>query len=55
MAPFKPYSVEQGELIPTYFGDLIPSDHLARTVNDIVDELNISHMTIHYKNRGQEA
>ena len=55
MAKFKPYSTEQGELIPTYLSEWIPDDHLVRLVSDIVDQLDLSGITKQYSNRGEEA
>lgn len=55
MAKFRPYSTDQGELFPTYLSDWIPENHLVRLVNDIVDQLDLSEITNHYSNRGEEA
>lgn len=55
MAKFKPYSTEQGELVPAYLSEWIPEDHLARLVSDIVDQLDLSSITSRYSNRGEEA
>lgn len=55
MAKFKPYSTEQGELIPMYLSEWVPEDHLARLVSDIVDQLDLSAIICRYSNRGEEA
>lgn len=55
MAKFKPYSMEQGEMIPMYFGDLVEEDHLARTIHDIVEQLDLSEITNQYMHQGEEA
>jgi len=55
MAKFKAYSTEQGELVPTYLSDWVPTSHLARLVSDIVDQLDLSALTKRYSNRGEEA
>lgn len=55
MAKFKPYTTEQGELIPTYLSEWVPDNHLARLISDIVDQLDLSKMTDRYSNRGEEA
>lgn len=55
MAKFKPYSTEQGELIPTYFSEWVPDSHLARHISDIVDHLDLSEITAAYSTRGKEA
>jgi len=55
MAKFRPYSTEQGELVPTYLSEWVPEDHLARLISDIVDQLELSALTEGYSNRGEEA
>ncbi|KRF12002.1 IS1182 family transposase [Paenibacillus sp. Soil787] len=55
MAKFRPYSTEQGELIPTYLSEWVPEEHLARLISDIVDQLDLSVLTEGYSNRGEEA
>lgn len=55
MAKFKPYSTEQGELVPMYLSEWVPEEHLARLVSDIVDQLDLSAITSRYSNRGEEA
>ncbi|WP_066366156.1 IS1182 family transposase [Neobacillus fumarioli] len=55
MAKFKPYSTEQGELIPTYLSEWVPENHLARLVSDIVDQLDLSAITKKYSDRGEEG
>lgn len=55
MAKFKRYSPEQGELIPGYFGDLVEEDHLARTIHEIVEQLDLSEITNQYSHQGEEA
>jgi transposase len=55
MAKFREYSIEQGELLPSYLSDWIPDNHLVRLISDIVDQLDLSEITKHYSNRGEEA
>lgn len=55
LAKFRTYSVDHGELFPTYLSDWIPEDHLVRLVSDIVDELDLSCITNQFSNRGEEA
>ena len=55
MAKFRPYSTEQGELVPTYLGDWVPENHLARMISEIVDQLDLTEITKRYSNRGEEA
>ena len=38
---FKPYSQEERWLLPPSLDELIPQNHLVRTVSKTVDELNI--------------
>ncbi|WP_164668300.1 IS1182 family transposase [Virgibacillus doumboii] len=47
--------MEQGEMIPTYFGDLISGDHLARSISDIVEQLDLSEIMNQYTHQGEEA
>ena len=55
MGKFKPYTMEQGELIPTFLSEWVPDNHLARLISDIVDQLDLSKITERYSNRGEEA
>jgi transposase len=55
MAKFKPYSTEQGELIPTYLSEWVPDAHLARLISDIVEQMDLSAITAAYSDRGEEA
>jgi transposase len=38
----KHHSADQGQLLPTYPSDLVPDDHLARVVSEIVDRLDLA-------------
>lgn len=55
MGKFKPYTMEQGELIPTFLSEWVPDNHLARLISDIVDQLDLSKITERYSDRGEEA
>lgn len=54
-AVFKQYSQHQGLLLPPSLEDLIPSDHLVRVVNEVVDSLNIDLLTNEYKGGGTSS
>jgi len=45
-------SSEQGQLLPIYPSDLVPENHLARVVNEVVDLLDL---TVLYQKYGQEG
>ena len=45
-------SSEQGELLPTYPSDLVPEDHPARVLNDIVELLDLSRLYNKYSREG---
>jgi transposase len=40
----KHHSSDQGQLLPTYPSDLVPNDHLARVVSEIVDKLDLTEL-----------
>lgn len=40
----KHHSSDQGQLLPTYPSDLVPDDHLARVVTEIIDRLNLTEL-----------
>ena len=40
----KHHSSEQGQLLPTYPSDLVPEDHLARVISEIVDSLDLTEL-----------
>jgi transposase len=45
-------SPDQGELLPTYPSDLVPEDHPARVLNEIVDRLDLSVLYQKYSREG---
>lgn len=55
MAKFREYSIDQGEMLPSYLSDWISDNHLVRLISDIVDQLDLSEITKLYSNRGEEA
>lgn len=53
--PFKPYVQDQGVLFPSHVGDLIPQDHLARVVSEVVEKLDCSKIEERYSDLGRDA
>ena len=49
---FKDYHQNQVFLLPPSFDDLIPQNHLVRTVNETIDQLNIDPLLKSYKGGG---
>jgi len=47
-------SSEQGQLLPVYPSDLVPEDHLARVVSDVVDMLDLTPLYQKYGKEGGE-
>jgi len=43
---------EQGQLLPTYTSDLVPEDHLARVINEVVDVLDLTPLYQKYSSEG---
>lgn len=52
---FIPYNQRQRLLIPTDINDLVPEGHLVRTVNDVVERLEIGSILAKYRNGGRDA
>lgn len=52
---FKPYNVNQPQLIPMDYDSLIPKDHPVRLINDIVEQLDLSCLRRTYKGGGQSG
>lgn len=52
---FVKYQQDQQFLLPPSLSDMIPSDHLARLINDVVDMLDIGSILMHYREDGRPA
>ena len=46
---YKPYEQKQPYLIPPSADELIPQDHLARFVNEVIDEMGIEKLLRKYQ------
>jgi transposase len=46
---------ENGCLLPLYLAELIPADHVAKAVNNIVDLLDIRNITSRVKVEGRQV
>ena len=49
---YKPYEQHQAYLIPPSAEELIPSDHLVRLVNEVIDEMGIERLLRKYQAGG---
>jgi transposase len=54
-AVFKPYSQNQGLLLPPSLDQLIPQEHLVRIVNRVVDSLNLDLLLNKYQGGGTSS
>lgn len=52
---FKPHSVHQQELFPLNLNDLVPFEHSARLIDQVVEKLDISAITVLYKGGGASS
>src|SRR3989344_7576367 len=52
---FKPYTQSQSQLLPQSLEESIASDHLARLINQSVDQMDISSIEKLYSENGQHA
>ena len=52
---FKPYIMTQPSLIPPSWDELIPSDHLVRVVNRVIDKLDLEALLKKYKGGGTSS
>jgi len=48
-AIFKPYNQQQALLLPPTLDELIPSTHLVRVVNQVVEEMDIAPLIEQYQ------
>ena len=55
MVVFRPIDRATPDLLPPSLDDWLPKDHLARLVVDIVDQLDVSELTRHYRGTGSAA
>ena len=52
---FKPYVMGQPSLMPADLEELIPKDHMVRTVNQVIEELDLSILYAQYKGGGTSS
>ena len=52
---FKDYQQNQGQLLPKSLNDSISSDHTARLINQVIDEMDLSFILNQYSPLGQKA
>src|SRR4051812_31110542 len=55
MSKFKSSNRDQGFLLPPSVEDFIPKDHLARLINEIVEQFNTEAIEATYSNLGQKS
>lgn len=54
-ATFKPYQQNQLRLLPLDLSEMIPSDHMVRVVDEIVESLDLSQLKALYPGGGAPA
>lgn len=54
-APFKEYNQQQIQLLPPSLEELVPSNHLVRIINQVVERLDISSIINQYEGGGASA
>jgi transposase len=52
---YKPYNMGQILLLPTNLEELIPANHIVRTINEFIDKLDISVIEAQYKGGGTSS
>src|SRR3989344_2387950 len=52
---FKDYQQNQGQLLPQSLNDSISTDHTARLINQVIDEMDLSFILNTYSAMGQKA
>ena len=55
MQKFKPVSNDQLMLLPPSVEDFIPSSHLARVINDVVETIDVREIESRYSYLGQKS
>ncbi|MGB9834820.1 MAG: transposase [bacterium] len=53
--PFKDYDQEQQFLLPPFLHDFLPEGHLAKVINEVVNELDLSELYSRYSDLGCSA
>ena len=49
MPKFKTYTMNQIQLLPPSYDELIPAEHLVRVVNSVIESLNLNKLYSRYK------
>ncbi len=52
---FKPYVMNQAQLLPPSYDELIEPEHLVRVVNRVIDQLDLSAVLAKYKGGGTSS
>ena len=52
---YKEYTMEQPKLLPPSLEEMIPSDHLVRVVNRVIEQIDIKPLLGKYKGGEQAA
>jgi len=52
---FKEYNQDQGWLFPPNLNDMVPGNHIVRTVNHIIDSMDLSFLKKMYKGGGSSS
>jgi len=52
---FKPYMMGQPSLLPADLEELIPKDHVVRTINEVIEEIDLSNLYAQYKGGGTSS
>lgn len=52
---FKPYIMNQGQLLPQSYDEVIEPGHLVRVVNETIEKLDLSSLEAKYKGRGTSS
>jgi transposase len=55
MSKFKHYSQSQSQLLPPNLSDSIEPDHIARLINQVIDDMDLSFIEDTYSDDGQKA
>lgn len=52
---FKPYQMNQGQLLPQSLEELIPEEHLVRVVNRVIEQIDLETLLAKYKGGGTSS